>query len=137
MSNTMSCYLGFLLCKSFFDPPPQSKSSAKFFSATGTEPNSSSQRSSIQKDSVCCTVGAVSFSCLLSTIGIALALNTEKVVTSSNLLASEATVTFVYLNSSLNPILYCWKIRQVRQTVRDIVRQLSCCSCSDTVFAIN
>ena len=24
-------------------------------------------------------------------------------------------VTLVYLNSSLNPILYCWKIKEVRQ----------------------
>ena len=63
-------------------------------------------------------------------LGITLALNTEKVVTSSHLLASEVTVTFVYLNSSLNPILYCWKIRQVRQAVKDTARQLSCCSCS-------
>ena len=30
----------------------------------------------------------------------------------------------VYFNSSLNPILYCWKIREVRQVVKEIVRQL-------------
>ena len=33
----------------------------------------------------------------------------------------------VYLNSSLNPILYCWKIREVRQAVKDTIRQLNCC----------
>ena len=37
--------------------------------------------------------------------------------------ALRATETLVYLNSSLNPILYCWKIREVRQAVRDILRQ--------------
>ena len=39
-------------------------------------------------------------------------------------LAMEFTVTLVYLNSSLNPLLYCWKIREVRQAVKDTIRQL-------------
>ena len=34
------------------------------------------------------------------------------------------TITLVYLNSSLNPILYCWKLDQVRQTVKDTIRQV-------------
>ena len=33
----------------------------------------------------------------------------------------------VYFNSSLNPILYCWKIREVKQAVKDTIRQLNCC----------
>ena len=37
-----------------------------------------------------------------------------------------STMTLVYLNSSLNPILYCWKIRQVKQTVKGTIRQLCC-----------
>ena len=37
--------------------------------------------------------------------------------------------TFAYLNSSLNPILYCWKIKEVRQAVKDTVRKF-CCSSS-------
>ena len=36
------------------------------------------------------------------------------------------TVTAIFLNSSLNPILYCWKIDEVRQAVKDTIRQLSC-----------
>ena len=36
-------------------------------------------------------------------------------------------VCLLFLNSSLNPILYCWKIREVKQAVKDIIRQLSCC----------
>ena len=36
-------------------------------------------------------------------------------------------VTLVLLNSSLNPILYCWKIDEVRQAVKDIIRQVLCC----------
>lgn len=34
-------------------------------------------------------------------------------------LASEIGILFVYLNSSLNPFLYCWKIRAVRQEVEN------------------
>ena len=37
-----------------------------------------------------------------------------------------ATVTLVYLNFSLNPILYCWKIEEVRQAVKDTIRQFCC-----------
>ena len=36
------------------------------------------------------------------------------------------TTTLVYLNSSLNPILYCWKLNEVRQTVKDAIRQIFC-----------
>ena len=37
-----------------------------------------------------------------------------------------ATEILVYINSSLNPILYCWKIKAVRQAVKDTIRQLPC-----------
>ena len=37
-----------------------------------------------------------------------------------------AASTLVYLNSSLNPILYCWKIKEVRQAVKGTIRQLYC-----------
>ena len=40
--------------------------------------------------------------------------------------ASFAVITLVDLNSSLNPILYCWKIREVKQAVKDTIRQFSC-----------
>ena len=33
--------------------------------------------------------------------------------------------TLVFLNSTLNPILYCWKMREVNQAVRDILRKIS------------
>ena len=39
------------------------------------------------------------------------------------------TLTLLLLNSSLNPILYCWKIREVRQAVKDTLSGL-CCSTS-------
>lgn len=34
----------------------------------------------------------------------------------------------VFLNSSLNPLLYCWKIKQVRQAVKITIRQALCLS---------
>ena len=40
--------------------------------------------------------------------------------------ARQFTITLVYLNSSLNPIVYCWKIRQVRRAVKDTIRQFLC-----------
>ena len=36
------------------------------------------------------------------------------------------TRTLVFLNSSLNPILYSWKIDEVRQAVKDTIRQALC-----------
>ena len=37
----------------------------------------------------------------------------------------EISITFVLLNSSLNPFLYCWKNNDVRQAAKSIIRQ--CC----------
>ena len=36
--------------------------------------------------------------------------------------------TVVYFNSSLNPILFCWKIREVRQAVKITVKHIRCFS---------
>lgn len=37
------------------------------------------------------------------------------------------TVTLIYMNSALNPILYCWKIPEVRESVKEIVKEYCCC----------
>ena len=34
------------------------------------------------------------------------------------------TLTLVYLNSSLNLLIYCWKMRYIRQTVMEILRNI-------------
>ena len=39
----------------------------------------------------------------------------------------ESFVTLIYLNSSLNPALYCWRIRDVRQEVKNIIRTILRC----------
>ena len=41
-------------------------------------------------------------------------------------LARQFGVTILFLNSSLNPLLYCWKIKEVRQAVKETLRQVSC-----------
>ena len=34
------------------------------------------------------------------------------------------TFTLLFLNSSLNPLIYCWKMRHIRQTVMDILQNI-------------
>ena len=36
------------------------------------------------------------------------------------------TVTLLLFNSTLNPLLYCWKMREVRQAVMGTIKQLCC-----------
>ena len=43
----------------------------------------------------------------------------------------------LFLNSSLNPILYCWKIREVKQAVKDTIRQLNCCCELNWTFVLH
>ena len=47
--------------------------------------------------------------------------------TPSDFLAWELTITLVYFNSSLNPFLYCWKISEVKQAVKQTIRDALCC----------
>jgi len=35
------------------------------------------------------------------------------------------SLTLIFLNSSLNPVIYCWKMRHIRQTVINILRNMS------------
>ena len=45
---------------------------------------------------------------------------------SSVSLAWSYSFTLICLHSSLNPILYCWKIDEVRQAVKETIRQVLC-----------
>ena len=36
-------------------------------------------------------------------------------------------VCLLFLNSSLNPILYCWRIRDVKKEVINAIRECTCC----------
>ena len=54
------------------------------------------------------------------------------ITTALALIGIESHVAFLtsnsilYLNSSLNPILYCWRIKEVKKEVKDVSRQLYC-----------
>ena len=45
---------------------------------------------------------------------------------SSYVVALSYTITLIFLNSSLNPILYCWKRDEVRQAMKETIRQILC-----------
>ena len=34
------------------------------------------------------------------------------------------SMTMVYLNSSLNPLIYCWKMRHIRHAIMDVLRKI-------------
>ena len=57
---------------------------------------------------------------------IAVVLTSQRGMPLSIYRAINFTVSMVLLNSSLNPLLYCWKIREVRQAVIETLRQLFC-----------
>ena len=54
----------------------------------------------------------------------AVALMPQRGIPISGYRAWHFTATLVYLNSSLNPLLYCWKISEVREAVKETLRQL-------------
>ena len=55
------------------------------------------------------------------------------VIASSNTYSSNLIVTWgvalvlVYFNSALNPVLYCWRISEMRQAVKQTISQALCC----------
>ena len=61
-------------------------------------------------------------------LAIVVALTPQKGIPKSMYLTKQFTITLVYLNSSLNPLLYCWKIREVRQAVKKTLRGFRCSS---------
>ena len=65
------------------------------------------------------------FICYLP-FGITQALTESVKVSSSLYLAKTFSFTLVFLNSSLNPFLYCWKMKEVRRAVKDAIRQIYC-----------
>ena len=36
------------------------------------------------------------------------------------------SLTLIFLSSSLNPVIYCWKMRHIRRSVMDILRNMPC-----------
>ena len=46
---------------------------------------------------------------------------------SHQFIAFGITLVLVSFNSTLNPFLYCWKISEVRQAVKQTIKQVLCC----------
>ena len=91
--------------------------------STTAEPNKCTEHGAIQKGSIQWTVGAVNISCLLC----------NNVLKKYSLLYSlllvvtrKVAVILIYFNWTLNPFLYCWKISEVRQAVKQTIRQALC-----------
>ena len=59
-------------------------------------------------------------------MGIVLALIIIRGANPSLIVAWSFSASLMLLNSALNPILYCWKIAEVRRAVIDIIRQIFC-----------
>ena len=57
---------------------------------------------------------------------IVAALWTHKGLSPTIINSQSYATTLVMLNSSLNPILYCWKLEEVRQEVKNTIRQVLC-----------
>lgn len=58
---------------------------------------------------------------------IVIALFSHESISSSYFVSWTVTVSLVYLNSSLNPFLYCWRISEIRQVVKGTIRQAFNC----------
>ena len=43
-----------------------------------------------------------------------------------SVVTQKVAVTLLYFNSTLNPFLYCWKISEVRQAVKQTIREALC-----------
>ena len=61
---------------------------------------------------------------LVYTVGIVIALT--KNYSSLLVVTWSVAVTLLYFNSTLNPFLYCWKISEVRQAVKQTITQALC-----------
>ena len=51
----------------------------------------------------------------------------DKLLSTEKSIILESFLTLLFLNSSLNPALYCWRIRDVRQEVKNIIRKIFRC----------
>ena len=57
---------------------------------------------------------------------IVAALSTQNELSPSIVNSSSYAITLVMLNSSLNPILYCWKLAELRQETKNTIRRVLC-----------
>ena len=118
-----------LLHKNLSHPSPSPNPSARTDSPRKTAwERDSTQNSALQKDSIQCAVGANMLVCYLPYQTVAFTYSISRQVTQALRDAVAVTLSLLLCNSSLNPFLYCWKIREVKQAVKETVRQFWCFS---------
>ena len=87
------------------------------------------QYSTIQEDGVQCIMGANNISWFSYPIWPCRSCSCFQWTScTTSLPRFDVTFSFVFFNASLNPLLYCWKMREVRQAVKDTIRGFLCAS---------
>ena len=64
--------------------------------------------------------------CYVPKVIVLLVLTHRKTYSSHVVVIDAITTILTYFNSTLNPFLYCWKVREVRQAVKQTIRQALC-----------
>lgn len=49
-----------------------------------------------------------------------------KTVTWSSAIAYHISLTLIYMLSALNPLLYCWRIKEIRDEVKQLIKKIHC-----------
>ena len=64
--------------------------------------------------------------CYVPKFIILVVINHSKTYSSRLVVIDSITTILVYFNSTLNPFLYCWRIREVRKAVKQTIQQALC-----------
>nr|XP_058944660.1 adenosine receptor A3-like [Pocillopora verrucosa] len=64
--------------------------------------------------------------CYVPTVLVLLVLASRKTYSSHVVVIYAIANILTYFNSTLNPFLYCWKVKEVRQAVKQTIRQALC-----------
>ena len=64
--------------------------------------------------------------CYVPKVVVLLVLAYRKTYSSHVVVIDAITTILTYFNSTLNPFLYCWKVREVRQAVKQTIRRALC-----------
>ena len=91
------------------------------------QPNQTNQLNIARFRKAVSTVLWLQFTLIVCYLPLAVSIRLLTEPSSSNIVAFSYAITLLFLNSSLNPILYCWKIDEVRLAMKETIRQILCC----------